>query len=309
VVSVLGAFGDRDAPMPDIDRSIPFVDAHHHVTEPSRNPYGWLTEDGGTYGELLGDYKVARADWPMDRQLREFHGSNVVKSVHVEAAWSGPDPVDETRYLANVTAAHGIPNAYVVLVDLVAGDAQRELAAHLEASALVRGVRIREHPADGGDARFLANLRVVAGMGLSFETRAWPGPLAAALQSARAVPDLAVVVGSTGMPLERGAEYFAWWRREMAALADLPNTMCKVSGMGMADHRWTVGSIRPWVLECIELFGVERCMFGSNWPVDAVYASYQMTIDAYRTLLVEAGLSRDQQWRLLSANAEACYRI
>jgi predicted TIM-barrel fold metal-dependent hydrolase len=292
-----------------LDRSIPFVDAHHHVTEPSRNPYPWLTEEGAIYGDLLGDYKLARADWPMWRLQREFHGSNVIGSVHVEAAWSGPDPVDETRYLAAVTAETGMPDAYVVLVDLASVDGERQTRAHLDVSARVRGVRIREHPAGGGDARFLANLRAIAGLGLSFESRAWPGPLADALITARALPELPFVVGSTGMPLERGADYFQRWHREMAALAELPNTVCKISGLGMADHRWTVASIRPWVLACIELFGPDRCMFGTNWPVDAVYASYLMTVDAYRTIVAEAGIGRDDQVRLLSGTARAFYRI
>ena len=173
----------------------------------------------------------------------------------------------------------------------------------------MRGVRIREHPAGGGDARFLANMRAIAGLGLSFESRAWPGPLADALITARALPELPFVVGSTGMPLERGSDYFRWWRREMAALAELPNTVCKISGLGMADHRWTVESIRPWVLACIELFGADRCMFGTNWPVDAVYASYLMTVDAYRTIVADAGFDRVDQARLLSGNARAFYRI
>ncbi len=301
----LGEQRDEQAP----DRSIPFVDAHHHVTEPSRNPYTWLTEDGAVYGDLLGDYKLARADWPMWRLRREFHGSNVVASVHVEAAWSGLDPVDETRYLAAVTASEGMPNAYVVLADLVGSDAERQLSEHVEASPLVRSVRIREHPAGGRDVRFLDNLRTVARLGLSFESRAWPGPLRDVATTARALPDLTLVVGSTGMPLERGGDYFRSWRTQMAALAELPNTVCKVSGLGMADHRWTVESIRPWVLACIELFGPERCMFGSNWPVDAVYGSYQMTVDAFRTVIAATGMSRADQTRLLSGTARHTYRI
>ncbi len=95
------------------------------------------------------------------------------------------------------------------------------------------------------------------------------------------------------------------WRR----CAELPNTVCKISGLGMADHRWTVESIRPWVLACIELFGADRCMFGTNWPVDAVYASYLMTVDAYRTIVADAGFDRDDQARLLSGNARGFYRI
>lgn len=292
----------------EIDRSIPFVDAYHHVTEPSKHPYDWLTEDGAIHTDYLGDYKLVRADWGMGRLLREFHGSNVIKSVHIEAAWSGPDPVDETRYLASVTAEHGFPHAYVVLADMVASDARAQLDAHLAASPLVRGVRIREHP-EGDDATFLSNLRACAERELHFETRAWPGRLMRCHASARAVPEAAFIVGASGMPMSDSAEEFAVWKRQMTALAELPNVRCKVGGLGMVQHHWTVDSIRPWVLTMIELFGVERTLFGTNWPVDATYASYLMTVDAYRTILAEAGFSREDQTRLLKGNAEAFYRI
>lgn len=292
----------------EIDRSIPFVDAYHHVTEPSRNPYEWLTEEGAIYSDYLGDYKLVRADWGMGRLLREFYGSNVIKSVHVEAAWSGPDPVDETRYLATVTERYGFPNAYVVLVDMVGGDASAALDAHLAASPLVRGVRIREHP-EGDDPTFLANLRACAARGLHFETRAWPGRLPRCEVSARAVPEATFIVGAAGMPMAQTPEAFAQWKREMAALAALPNVHCKVGGLGMLIHDWTVEAFRPWILTMIELFGVERTIFGTNWPVDAVYASYLETVDAYRRIIAEAGLSRAEQTRLLKDNAEAFYRI
>jgi predicted TIM-barrel fold metal-dependent hydrolase len=308
VVSRGTAFGDPDRSMPDIDRSIPVVDAHHHVTEPSRNPYAWLTEDGAIYTGYLGDYKLARADWPMERLLREFHGANVVGSVHIEAAWSGDDPVDETRYLAGVTERTGWPHAYVVLCDL-ARDIRPQLEAHQAASRLVRGVRIREHPEGGGDATFLDGLRACAAQDLSFEIRSWPGTFDRALASARAVPELSFVVGNSGMPMSDSAEEQALWRRELAALAALPNVHCKIGGLGMVQHAWTVDSIRPWVLGLVELFGVERCMFGSNWPVDAVYASYLMTVDAVRLILAEAGLTIEETRRILGTNAERFYRL
>ncbi|MEO6206420.1 MAG: amidohydrolase family protein [Candidatus Limnocylindrales bacterium] len=294
---------------PIVDRTLPFVDAHHHVTEPTKLRYDWLTEEGAIYTDLLGDYKVARADWPMWRLLREFHGSNVVKSVHIEASYDGPDPVDETRYLDTVAAAHGLPNAFVVLVDMLSDTGATQIDAHLAASDRVRGVRIRQHPEGGGGPTFVANLRRLAELDLSFELRAWPGPLRDARRSAEAAPSTAFVVGNAGMPLERGNDYRKRWRTEMAALAELPNVHVKVSGLGMADHRWTIDSIRPYVEACLELFGPERTMFGSNWPVDVVYSSYIDTIDAYRRLIVEYGLSLEDQGRVLAKNAEAFYRI
>ncbi len=308
MVSRRTAFGDPQRESPAIDRSIPVIDAHHHVTEPSRNPYAWLTEDGAIYTDYLGDYKLARADWPMERLLREFHGANVIGSVHIEAAWSGDDPVDETRYLAGVTARTGWPHGYVVLCDM-SRDVRPQLDAHLAASSLVRGVRIREHPERGGDRRFLDGLRACAARGLSFEIRSWPGTFDRALASARAVPELTFVVGNNGMPMSDSAEELALWRRELAALAALPNVHCKIGGLGMVQHTWTVDGIRPWVLGLIELFGVDRCMFGSNWPVDAVYASYLMTVDAIRLILADAGLDADETRRVLCDNAQRFYRL
>ena len=75
-------------------------------------------------------------------------------------------------------------------------------------------------------------------------------------------------------------------------------------------HRWTVESIRPWVLSMVELFGPGNgSMFGTNWPVDAVYASYLMTVNADRQILAEGGFGRDACARMLCTNAEDFYRI
>jgi predicted TIM-barrel fold metal-dependent hydrolase len=77
----------------------------------------------------------------------------------------------------------------------------------------------------------------------------------------------------------------------------------------MVDHDWTVETIRPWVLHCIEAFGVDRAMFGTNWPVDILYSTYLRQIDAYRTVLAREGFSRTDQEKLLYRNAEKFYRI
>jgi predicted TIM-barrel fold metal-dependent hydrolase len=77
----------------------------------------------------------------------------------------------------------------------------------------------------------------------------------------------------------------------------------------MVDNHWTIASIRPWVLHCIEAFGPARTMFGTNWPVDILYGTYLEQTDAYRVILAEAGFSRDEQESMLYRNAERLYRI
>ncbi len=144
---------------------------------------------------------------------------------------------------------------------------------------------------------------------LSYELNASPGKLLSGLAVAQAIPEVQVILGHAGFPIQRDDDYFAQWKSEMTALAAADNVACKVSGFGMADNRWTVESIRPWVLHCIEAFGPGRIMFGTNWPVDIVFATYLAQTDAYRVILADAGFSRDEQEGMLFRNAERLYRI
>jgi predicted TIM-barrel fold metal-dependent hydrolase len=81
----------------------------------------------------------------------------------------------------------------------------------------------------------------------------------------------------------------------------------KISGLGMCDNRWTLDSLRPWILSCIEIFGVSRVMFGSNWPVDRMYSSYPDIVSAYRTIVGD--FTAAEQLAMLSGNAERLFRI
>jgi predicted TIM-barrel fold metal-dependent hydrolase len=145
--------------------------------------------------------------------------------------------------------------------------------------------------------------------GLSYELNASPGKLLSGRDVATANPDVQVILGHAGFPVQRDDAYFQQWRTEMTGLAEAENVACKVSGFGMADNHWTIESIRPWVLHCIEAFGPKRTMFGTNWPVDILYATYLEQTDAYRTILAEAGFSRGDQEDMLYRNAERFYRI
>lgn len=143
----------------------------------------------------------------------------------------------------------------------------------------------------------------------TIETRAWPGALNRVYDSALAVPQCRFVIGAAGMPRNESQQEFQQWKSEMSKLATLPNVHCKVGGLGMFMHDWTVDRLRPWVLTMIELFTPKRVMFGTNWPLDATYASYLMTVDAYRIILADAKFSRDDQTLMLCKNAESFYSI
>ena len=293
----------------DVDRSIPFIETHHHLWEFGRFPYHWLQDPGtDVHNAMLGPYKLIRTDWGPARFFREFHGQNVVKSVHVEGDSGAPDPVDETAWLDRVAREYGMPNAIVAYCDLGADDAEAQLERHMEASALMRGVRIRVHPDEHGEA-FTRGYRALGRLRLSYDLNASPGKLLAGRATARAFSEVQVILCHAGFPTQRDDDYFDLWRGEMSAFAEADNVACKISGLGMVDHDWTVQSLRKWVLHCVEAFGVERCMFGTNWPVDILYATYLEQVDAYRVILAEAGFSRQDQEQLLYRNAERFYRI
>ncbi len=289
-----------------VDRTIPFIETHHHVWELGRFPYRWLS--GDCDDELLGDYSAICRDWLPASLYREFYGQNVSHCVHVEADSGAADPVDETIWLESVAAAHGRPDALVVMCDLGADGAERELVRHLEASSRVRGVRIREHPASPS-AAFRSGYEALGRHDLSYELSASPGRLGSAQDQVRAYPDVQVILGHAGFPIRRDPDYLDLWRREMNAFAELDHVACKVSGFATIDHDWSVESIRPLVLACIDAFGVDRIMFGTDWPVGSLFASYAEQVDAYRRIVAEAGFSRAEQERMLHLNAERLYRL
>ena len=297
--------------MTEVDRSIPFIETHHHLWELDRFHYDWLTDPGWDgHNALLGDYKMIRTEIGAPRRFfKEFYGANVTKSVHVEAAYAGPDALEETVWLDTVAKEYGFPHALVVFCDIEADGAEAKLDQHVEASSLVRGVRIRAHPDDPDTAAFRTGYKALAAHNLSYELNASPGKILSGRDVAAANPDVQVILGHAGFPVQRDDAYFETWKSEMSALGEVEHVACKVSGFGMADNRWTIESIRPWVLHCIDAFGPERIMFGTNWPVDILYATYLEQTDAYRRIIADAGFSRNEQEAMLYRNAERFYRI
>ena len=93
----------------------------------------------------------------------------------------------------------------------------------------------------------------------------------------------------------------------MQTAAAAENIICKISGLGMADHNWTVDSIRPYVLHCIEAFGVKRSLFATNWPVDSLFSDYDTIVSAYDE--ITADFTSEERASLFSKNTETLYGI
>jgi predicted TIM-barrel fold metal-dependent hydrolase len=230
----------------------------------------------------------------------------VSKCVHVQAAIGIEDPVQETRWLQEQADRTGFPHGIVAHCDLTAPDASETLARHGEYANL-RGVR------DFGQGDYLVDpdwqrgYGLLGPLGLVFCLDLVPEDLPKVRALAELYPDVTLCIDHAGFPRARDAEYFEMWKRGMASASEVPNIVCKISGLGMCDNTWTVESIRPWVLACIESFGTERSFFGTNWPVDRLYSSWGDVVDAYAQIIGD--FSQAEQVALFSGNAERVFRI
>lgn len=284
-----------------------FVDTHFHMHD-LKHPtlrYGWLEPDAA-HGFLPDTDPLKSQRYRIKDYLAEVRFSGVVKAIHVEAAVNTPDPVDETAWLQDFAAATGWPQGIVAECHLARPDAHDVLDRHM-AYANLRGIR------DFGVDGYLTDpawRRGFAGLGprnlvCCLDTRV--DRAAAVLDLARAFPDTTICIDHCAIPLARDADTLAQWRAALDQMALAPNTILKVSGLGMCDPLWTVASLRPWVLGSIDSFGPARIVFGSNWPVDRLFSSYPDLIAAYRALI--AGFNLPEQVAMFSANAERIFRI
>lgn len=284
-----------------------FVDAHHHLWDLDRLYYGWLT-DKPFKGHPSGDYSAIMKNYLPSDLKRDGAPVNLIKSVHIETADGETDTVRETAWLQEMADRHGLPNGIIARVDLTAGNAAAELERHM-AHANFRGVRMLSFTGlDFLDAPdFRRGFNELQKRNLIYDMDAgWP-QMGQAFDLARSFPRSTIILGHCGFPKKRTVPYFHEWRKAIRRLAEAENVACKLSGLAMVDHEWTVETIRPWIETCIEAFGPARSMFGTNWPLDGLFSDYPAIVNAYREIVRD--YSADEQRQLFRTTAEGWYRI
>ncbi|WP_442582857.1 amidohydrolase family protein [Mesorhizobium sp. ASY16-5R] len=284
-----------------------FVDTHFHLHD-MKHPtlrYGWLEPDA-VHGFLPDTDPLKAQRYRIKDYLAEIRFANVPKAIHVQAAVSTPDPVDETAWLQAFADETGYPQGIVAECHLARPDAGAVLDRHLE-FANVRGIRSfgeGNYLVDPAWRRGFAELEA-RNLVYCLDTRVERAD--DVLDLARTFPGILICVDHCAIPMGRDATSFKAWRRAMEIMAKAPNVIMKISGLGMTDPLWTVASIRPYVLGSIEAFGADRVVFGTNWPVDRMFSSYPDVINAYAEII--SGFPRAEQVKMFSGNAERIFRI
>jgi predicted TIM-barrel fold metal-dependent hydrolase len=280
------------------------VDAHVHLWDPARTD--WYPYLSGGQQLNMGDTTGMNRRFDVPTYQAESAGWNVEKLVNVAAA-TGRHSIDETLELDQRGEADGHPDG--VIGGLPPADSTAaviELLDRQMAASRFRGVRPMgqmEGPLPSDDV-----LRALQERGLIFEVMAHPDQLEAAARGLADHGDLTVVIEHTGWPRTSDDDERALWQRGIEALAALgPNVHCKLSGLAMPLGSMAPDVLRPWLEPALEAFGVDRCCFASNFPVDGLHGSLDQLWSSYAE--VAAGLGESAVDQLFATNAEALYRI
>jgi predicted TIM-barrel fold metal-dependent hydrolase len=288
---------------------LPFTDTHVHFHDFSHPTlrWDWLLPEAAPDPDI-GDYSAIKAQrYLPDDFLAETRFQNLDRVIHVQAAIGSVDPVEETAWLQAHADRVGIPHGIVAYADL-ADPAIAEVLERHAAFPNLRGVRDLRYDDDYlTDAAWLRGFQRLGRADLVFCDDPLLQHMPHLAQVADRHPGVTICIDHAGFPRRRDADYFKEWRSAMAQLAKVENTVIKISGLGMCDHRWTVASLRPWVSSCIELWGTSRAFFGTNWPADRLFSSYGDVVDAYRELI--ADYSDSDKYALFTGNARRVFRV
>ncbi len=280
------------------------VDAHVHLWDPARSDwYPYLSTSGAELN--MGDVSGMSRRFDVATYLTESAGWNIEKLVNVAAA-TGSHSIDETLELDRRAAADTHPDA--IIGGLPPTDSVAEAVAAIDAQMAARRFRgVRPMGAVDGALSPAEVLRALQERDLVFEVMNHPDQLLATAKGLEHFGDLVVVIEHAGWPRNDSDEERALWTKGMNALAGLgDNVLCKLSGLAMPLGSMAVDVLAPWLEHAIDAFGVDRCLFASNFPVDGMHGSFDELYTCYSA--VTAGLGADARDKLFAANAERIYR-
>jgi len=275
------------------------VDAHHHVWRLDRGDYGWLKPSPA----LRPIYR----DFSLDELRPQLERANIAATVLVQAA----PTTEETQFLLEVARDNpDLVRGVVGWTDLGAPEAPDALA-RMASNPLLRAVRpmLQDEP----DAQWILRnavqpaLAAMPGLGLRFDALVTARHLQPLLMVLERHPDLAMVIDHCAKPGVARAEWQPW-ADDLAAIAKHPDVCCKLSGLGTeAGAHWNVGLLRRYVDHVLDCFGSGRVIWGSDWPVLTLAASYARWVETTDELLI--GLRSDARDAVRGGNAIRFYGL
>jgi predicted TIM-barrel fold metal-dependent hydrolase len=272
------------------------IDAHHHIWR--RRDLPWL--DGPMQPRIFGPYEAIRRDYLIDEYLADLASSGVTKSVYVQCNWPKDRFADEVAYVQQAAHETGFPQAIVGYADFLASDVRPQLD-RLTKYPGMRGLRMQlqwhknpqyqfaSGPDLARDPTLQKNVAHLADYGWSFDLQVFAGQMQGAAELADSAPKVTFILQHAGMIEDLSPSGWEEWRNGMRLLASRPNVTSKLSALGTFIHKNDPAHIAAVVHETIDIFGPERCLFGSNFPVEKLWTKYADLITAYRKAIEPLG--------------------
>jgi predicted TIM-barrel fold metal-dependent hydrolase len=294
----------------------PIVDSHHHIWEWKNYPWLVAPITPKMYGS---DYQPLRQDYLVEDLLKDFGDNNVVKSVHVQANYDPSDPVGETKWLQAQADRTGFPHAIVGHAVMTAPDLDEVLAGHA-GYANTRGVRHQLHYWEGDRLRcrtdrpdlcitdeFQRGIEKLRSYKMSFEVQGFSHQFKYFAELIRNFPDIDFCLVHAGMLTADDDATVAAWKEGLEHLHPLKNLWIKCSGLNFFTAKCDENHMRITLDHLLDRFGADRCFYGSNFPLEKLWASYDDLI-ATTKRIVERHSPADQR-KYFHDTATAFYRI
>ena len=276
------------------------VDTHQHLWDLDLFRYSWLSS-----------VPTLNRSFRMADYLQAAAGLNVVKSVHLEADVDEQYMLDETRHLLALADQPDNPLAGIVACGRPErtdfGNYLENIAGHPKLKGIRRVLHTRPDELGQGQL-FIENVGTLSGYGLSFDICVLARQLPIAINLVSRCTDVSFILDHCGVPQVK-EKILDPWRVHIAEIATFPNVVCKVSGLvAYADAKnWTADHLRPYIEHVIACFGWDRVMFGSDWPVCTLSATFKQWVTALHSITEAAGESN--QRKLFHDNAVRVYRL
>ena len=250
--------------------------------------------------------------------LKDIAGTGVTRSVYVQANWAPQRFEDEVAWVERVADETGWPHAIVGYADLLAEDARPQLE-RLARHPRLRGIRMQLHWHENEMYRFAPrpdlaldpvlqrNVARLADYRLVFDLQVFAGQMVGAAELAAACPEVTFVLQHAGMLEDLSPDGRAEWRAGMEVLAAQPNVYSKLSAFGTFIHRNDPAHIARIFRETVEIFGTQRCLFGSNFPIEKLWTSYRALLDAF--LASSVSLDDESRKAIFEGTAARVYRL
>lgn len=294
----------------------PIIDSHHHIWEWQNYPWLVAPITPKMYGS---DYQPLRQDYLVEDLIADFGDNNVVKSVHVQANYDPANPVGETQWLQAQADRTGFPHAIVGHALMTAPDLDETLAGHAQ-FANTRGVRHQLHYWEGDPLRcrtdrpdlcitdaFQRGIEKLAAYDMSFEVQGFSHQFGYFAEMIANHPDTDFCLVHAGMLTADDDATVGAWKDGLEQLRPLPNLWIKCSGLNFFTGRCDEGHMRITLDHLLDRFGADRCFYGSNFPLEKLWASYDDLV-ATTKRIVERHSPADQR-KYFHDTASAFYRL